>query len=196
MENLTIPEIVLAAQEGSEQAYQYLVSGFGPGLLGYFYRNTGNHSEAEDLLGEVFLRVVRGLPSYKEQERFEIWVYRMARHLLIDYWRKQKIRYSGDDWLLEQETVEDAISRTVTRETDDELQKAIGKLSPEQREVILMRYFSGLSFSEISKINGTPMGTVLARAHRGLGKLREILGGSRQVGNKEAAVTATAKQMR
>ncbi|MFA5866260.1 MAG: RNA polymerase sigma factor [Phycisphaerae bacterium] len=191
-----MPEIVLAAREGSEQAYQYLVSSLGPGLLGYFYRNTGNRAEAEDLLQEIFLRVVRGLPKYKEQERFEIWVYRMARHLLIDYWRKRKIRYSGDEWMLEQEIVGDALSRAVACETGDELQKAIGKLSPEQREVILMRYFSDLSFDEISKINGSPMGTVLARAHRGLGKLREILGGSRLVGRKEAAVPATAKHKR
>jgi RNA polymerase sigma-70 factor, ECF subfamily len=175
MDNLTIAQIVESARQGSERAYEELVNRFGPAILGYFLRNTGNRADAEDLVGEVFLRLVKGLPNYKEQERFEIWFYRMAHHLLVDYWRKRKIPYQADQWQLENETTDDLPARIESKENEDELQRALAKLPAEQREVILMRYFSGLSFQEISKINGTPIGTALARAHRGLGKLKELL---------------------
>jgi len=100
----------------------------------------------------------------------------MAQHLLIDFWRKRKVTLTSEDWVLEQDVVEqDPSARSVARDQEDELQRALKKLSPEQREVITLRYFSGLSFEEISKLNGTPLGTALARAHRGLGKLRELL---------------------
>ncbi len=176
MENTELRELVSAARNGSEQAYQGLVCRFAPGLMGYFYRNTGNRTEAEDLLQEVFLRLVKGLPAYQEKERFAVWLYRMAQHLLIDFWRKRKVTLTSEDWVLEQDVVEqDPSARSVARDQEDELQRALKKLSPEQREVITLRYFSGLSFEEISKLNGTPLGTALARAHRGLGKLRELL---------------------
>jgi len=175
MDSVEVQNIVSAARQGSQEAYQSLVGRFAPGLMGYFYRNTGSRSEAEDLLQDVFLRLVKALPAYREKERFEIWLYRMAQHLLIDYWRKKKVKLTPEDWMLEEEVRQDPLERSVAKERDDELQQALSQLSPQQREVITMRYFSDLTFEEISKINGTPMGTALARAHRGLSKLRELL---------------------
>jgi RNA polymerase sigma-70 factor, ECF subfamily len=176
MDGKELREIVASAQIGSETAYRELVGRFGSGLLGYFYRGTGNRAEAEDLLQEVFLRLVKGLATYKEKERFEVWLYRMAQHLLIDYWRKRKAVNADGAWLAEEsEVMPDSLARTAARETEDQLQRALAKLAPEQREVLLMRYFSGMSFEEISKMNGTPLGTALARAHRGLAKLRQML---------------------
>lgn len=173
---MELREVVAAARSGSEAAYQALVGRFGSGLLGYFYRGTGNRNDAEDLVQEAFVRLVKGLKTYKEKERFEVWLYRLAHHLLIDFWRRRKMVSTDEEWLLDrEEIVTDPLTRSANRETADELQKALAQLSPEQREVLLMRYFSGLSFDEIAKVNGTPLGTALARAHRGLAKLRELL---------------------
>ena len=84
MDNKRIAEIVASARSGSEQAYRQLVEAYGANLMRYFYRNTGHQAEAEDLLQEVFLRLVRSLKNYKENERFEVWIYRLESKILID----------------------------------------------------------------------------------------------------------------
>jgi RNA polymerase sigma-70 factor (ECF subfamily) len=193
MDNRDLAEIVSAARKGSELAYQEMVSRFGSKLLGYFYRNIGRMSEAEDLVQELFLRVVKGLKKYKEKERFEVWIFQMARHLLIDYWRKKKVLLSSDMPMNEEEDIEtiemmletkdeSPHDRMVKKEMLDDLQGALERLPAEQREVILMRYFSGLSFEEISKMNNRPIGTILARAHRATVKLKELLSVGRSDG--------------
>ena len=188
MEKTSVSQMVSQARKGSESAYEAIFAAFGSKLLGYFYRNTGNLSEAEDLLQETFLRVVRSLKRYKEKERFEVWLFKLAHNLLIDYWRKRKmIRLSDmvsedsedDNWLLDSkatEVVDDPASILDQAITNDELQRAIEKLSLGQREMVLMRYFSGLSFEEIAQTNGVPIGTALARVHRGLKQLKRMIG--------------------
>jgi RNA polymerase sigma-70 factor, ECF subfamily len=177
METQELREIVSAARSGSEEAYRSLVSRFGSPLMAYFFRNTGNRTEAEDLVQELFLRLVKGLKKYREKERFEVWLFQMARHLVIDHWRKRKMPLAGEECEVEADPGQDPQARATARESSDELQQALAQLSRDQREVILMRYFSGLSFEEIAKTGGTPLGTALARAHRGLDKLRKILSG-------------------
>ncbi|MCH7813027.1 MAG: sigma-70 family RNA polymerase sigma factor, partial [Planctomycetes bacterium] len=63
-------------------------------------------------------------------------------------------------------------------EDADRLQQALGELPGAEREVILLRHFSGMSFAEVAEAMGTPLGTALARSHRGLGKLRALLEGA------------------
>ncbi len=185
MNDVALQSVVAEAGKGSEAAYRELVGRFGSRLLGYFYRNTGNRTEAEDLVGECFLRLVKGLRKYKEKERFEVWLYRLAHNLMIDYWRKKKMVDAGE--MIEGggelcgigsgrgRSQDDPVVSAMDKESQDELQKAVMKLSPEQRETILMRYFSGLAFEEIAELSGVPLGTALARAHRGLKRLKELL---------------------
>ena len=131
----------------------------------------------------MFVKLVRSLKRYREQEKFEVWLFKIARNRIVDHWRKNRpIPISGtadtDD--------DDPMAKIIGRETDpgvtvenseqyDRLQQALGTLPDEQRETILLRYFSGMSFAEIAKLTGRPLGTALARAHRGLEKLRTIL---------------------
>jgi RNA polymerase sigma-70 factor (ECF subfamily) len=110
----------------------------------------------------------------------------LARNLLIDYWRKRKMVYvdescpgeEGESWLgnipSESEIDEPTVAMEVT-EAEDELQRALAGLPVEQRQTLLMRYFSGMSFEEVARAEEVPIGTVLARAHRGLDKLRKWL---------------------
>ena len=72
MEQQRVQDIVLLARNGSQEAYKELIERFGSSLLGYFYRNTGELDDAEDLVQDVFMRVVKGLKRYNEQEKFAI----------------------------------------------------------------------------------------------------------------------------
>jgi RNA polymerase sigma-70 factor (ECF subfamily) len=194
MEQSSVSEMVAAARKGSEEAYELLVTAYGPKLMGYFYRNTGSRSEAEDLLQETFLRLVRGLKKYKEKERFDVWLFRLSHNLLIDYWRKRKMIRAGDvsgddgeNWLMESrlgDSADDPVAVLAAIEAKDELQAGLARLSPEQRETILLRYFSGLSFEEIAKTGGVPLGTALARVHRGLKQLKQLMANEEGVSNE------------
>jgi len=175
--------LVRRARDGSAQAWQELIRRYSPGLLGYLVRSVGNRTDAEELLQETFLRVVRGLRNYREQERFEVWLFRLARNLVIDHWRKNRpvldAELAGDEngGPIDRTPGDepDPADAADMREQEDWLTAAMVALPPEQRDAILMRYHGGLSFDEIIKETGSPLGTVLARVHRGLGKLRKML---------------------
>jgi RNA polymerase sigma-70 factor (ECF subfamily) len=190
MQQTEITELVRLARSGSAQAYDELVGRYNRRLFGYLVRQTGHRADAEELLQDIWVRVVSGLTNYREQERFEVWLFRLARNRVIDHWRKHRPMWAsdcrsddgrdGDDGDVTLRRVSDepdpaAVSEL--REDQDRLGRAMEQLSSEQRETILLRYFSQASFEEIATVTGCPLGTVLARAHRGLAKLRKVLTG-------------------
>ncbi len=192
MSQRDIQDIVRLARDGSQQAYKELIEMFGSSLLGYFYRNTGRLEDSEDLLQDLFIRVIKGLKHYDEREKFKFWIFRIAHNLLIDYWRKRKIKLESD--IDESQgtfgrnisgDAPDPLSALSNKELYDKLQDALDELPASQKEVLIMRYFSGLSFEEIADINGTPVGTLLARAHRGMQKLKTKLKGITQAREQE-----------
>jgi len=175
------------AQGGDAVAFETLINAYGGSLYGLFYRSVGNRHDAEDLLQELFLRLVRNIGRYDHRDRFDAWLYRVATNLIRDRVRKsvrlkgrfRRLDTGGDENAdvvagLSDESPGPAETLAAGEQYDD-LQKALSKLPDEQREVLLLRHFSGLSFQQIAQITGCPVGTALARAHRGLQKLRQLL---------------------
>lgn len=187
MQDTELSELVRRARKGSSDAYEALVRRYSAALFGYFVRSVGNRTDAEDLLGEVFLRLVRGLGRYRERERFEVWLFRLAHNLLVDHWRRRRPTAVSDyapdshrggqadpvETLASREA--DPAARVESAEEQDRLQRALAALPADQREMVLLRYFGGISYKEIASLTDRPIGTVLARVHRGLARLRDLL---------------------
>ena len=182
-----LAEVIGRAQQRDPAAFDELVERFSPRLFGLLYRLSGSHHDAEDLLQEVFLRVVRTIEGYRHRGRFEAWLYRIALNLARDRVRRQQRRGSTAgrttgstmDWIsldgrpASQPPPDQPLELA---EQVDRLQQALESLLPPEREVIMLRHFSDMSFREIADTMGTPIGTALARSHRGLARLRRLMG--------------------
>jgi RNA polymerase sigma-70 factor, ECF subfamily len=186
MDSETLRRMIASAQAGDAGGYEALLQRYATRLYGYFLRATGRHHEAEDLLGELVLRLVRQLKKYDHRGRFEPWLFRIAANLVRDWRRRQRTRpqpasldvaeAGGSAWvdrLASGGRAPDAA--LLAAEAAERLAAAMERLEEPTREVILLRHFGQLSFAEIAGLLDCPLGTVLARGHRGLASLREAL---------------------
>ncbi len=178
-----LTELVSRAKSGQTDAVDRLVDAYAPRLYGLLYRMVGSAAQAEDLLQETFVKMLRGLGRYREDGRFEPWLFSIAANLARDAIRRRGRAVpvaTGQDG-------QDCIarlagegpgpdSRLLQVEQAQTLEQALATLSETQREVILLRFFSDLPFKQIAEMLQIPLGTALARAHRGLKHLRERLG--------------------
>ena len=178
--------LIAAVRAGAEQGYRELLAAYGPRLYGYFLRATGSHHDAEDLLGELMVRLVRHLPGYEDRGRFEPWLFSIAANLVRDRIRRARTSPPGlsleaesDDGASLGETIagrdEPADARLVRAEQQVELLAALDNLDEQSRQMVLLRHFGQLSFKEMAEIFDCPIGTVLAKVHRALKALRAIL---------------------
>lgn len=186
MDSTVLDELLRRARRREPEALRRLVETYSPRVFGLLYRLTGSRDEAEDLLQETFLRVVRVIDKYRHVGKFEAWLFRIAANLARDRARR-RARRGETDGLGElqplgaarapgvQSDTLDPVQRLALSEAKEQLAEHLLRLSDAEREVILLRHYSGLSFAEIAAVLGVPLGTALARAHRGLERLRREL---------------------
>lgn len=191
MDDAALAAVIKQAQRGDPAAFEKLVDLYAPRVAGFLFRMTGTRQESEDLVQEVFLRLVKMIGAYQHDGRFEAWLFRITANLGRDRVRRAKrapgfVSEAVSDANGDREDDSGRLNRLVgAAETNDarmihaEEMDALGAalvLLPEaEREVIMLRHFSQLSFKEIAELTGTPLGTALARGHRGLAKLRDLL---------------------
>jgi RNA polymerase sigma-70 factor, ECF subfamily len=168
---------------GDEGAWEDLVKIHSRRVYSICYRFTGTDSEAQDLTQDVFMRVFKSVKSFRAGEgSFTVWLTRLTRNLLIDHYRRSRLERATDSIedqlpVLEEKTA--VGSRTdallAGREAGELLQGALGKLSPELRETVILRDLEELEYREIAQALGVPEGTVKSRLNRGRAELARIL---------------------
>jgi RNA polymerase sigma-70 factor (ECF subfamily) len=143
----------------------------------YVYVHIGNKEEAEDIAGEVFLRALKSLKSYREQGvPMQGWLFRIAHNLTVDYLRKMdKRRTVPIDSVVLQGN--DNPATTAERNIEfTQVTEAMKQLTTEQREVINLRFFGGLTSKEVSGVLGKSDGAVREMQRAAIEKLRWIMG--------------------
>jgi RNA polymerase sigma-70 factor (ECF subfamily) len=168
---------------GEQGAWDDLVKAHTKRVYGICYRFTGRDNEAQDLTQDVFLRVFKTLGSFRAGEgSFVVWLTRLTRNLLVDHYRRTKhdrVTDAIEDKLatLEERTAQS--SRTdgllAGREAGELLQAALGRLSPELREAVILRDLQEMEYREIAKVLDVPEGTVKSRLNRGRAELAKVL---------------------
>ena len=171
-EDLT--RIITGCKESDSECFSQLVDIYSKRCYGYFYRLTGNRETSEDLLSELFVKLVEKISSYRGGS-FNSWLFRIASNIFHDYLRSKQ-RYKK---LLEaqQKQLESESTEQKHREDDraDKLQTELERLDADTRELIMLRFYSQLSFKEIAEMRSEPIGTTLSKLHRGVKRLRELM---------------------
>ena len=154
-------------------------------LYRYLLFLTGNPALAEDLFQETWVRVLERGHQYNAKNKFESWLFTIARNLVIDVSRRKKIASLEDLGNPESEQSYDppdersvsALQMLVTRENEKTVQLSLLKIAPYYREVLLLRFHEELPLEEIATVLATPISTVKSRLYRGLEALKSALPG-------------------
>lgn len=174
-----LEQIIIGCKRGDEASFSRLIDIYAKRCFGYFYRLSGSRETSEDLLSELFVKLVEKIASYRGGS-FDGWLFTMASNLFHDH-----LRFRQQQTRLLNEQSRRVQLQPVHSEGDntgeiDELQVALGKMDSDVRELIMMRYYSQLSFNEIAQMRSEPIGTTLSKLHRGMKQLRELMGVSQK----------------
>ncbi len=171
-------------------AWEDLVQRFHRRVYNICYRFTGSADDAEDLTQEVFIKMYRTLNTYDvERGAFMTWMATLARNLLVDHFRKSKGDRLTDSMDAMPTGEEDNVplgehlpdrnlgpdSRVESRETQQLVQRALQKLSPELREAVILRDLQDMDYRDIAAALKVPEGTVKSRINRGRTELARLL---------------------
>ncbi len=146
-------------------------------LFGFFYNQGNNPSVSEDLVQNVFMRMLKYRGSYTGEGKFAAWMFKMARNVNYDHHKKvskEKISWNTkSDELVEPSN--DDFNESVEREGNFALlRRALAKLPDEKRELLILSKYRGLKFAELGQIVGCTEGAAKVRVHRALKELRTI----------------------
>jgi RNA polymerase sigma-70 factor (ECF subfamily) len=170
-------QLIPLAAQGDRVAFQTLVERHRTMVYRVAYQFAGNHHDADDIAQDVFIKVHRSLPRFRQDAQFTSWLYRIAMNACIDHRRRHAPLASNDDVELgDRATGEpDPEDRAYAGELGAALEAAIDRLPPRQRLIFGMRHFEDLKLIEIARALGLAEGTVKRQLHAAVHRLRDIL---------------------
>lgn len=166
---------VAACQAGDLEAFDALYRTYVKPLYGFIAHRTLNRETAEDLTSVTFMKAMEKIGSYDPGKgAFAAWLYRIARNTITDHYRSRKDTHPIEDaWELPSDDRTDLIAGD--RIAFEKLRQAINQLEPDKRDILLLRFWDGLSYAEIAQITGKSEGNCKVIVSRTLAGLRTVL---------------------
>lgn len=168
---------IAQAKKGDADAFAFLVETYETSVYRLALRMCGNAHDAEEVAQEAFVAAWKGMPAFRGESKFSSWLYQLTTNAAIDFLRREKRHRATTP--IEDEvdlaapgTPQQAAEAAEVRQT---LQQALDTLTPEHREIFLLRQMRQLSYEEIGRLLGLEAGTVKSRLSRAKKQLREIL---------------------
>ena len=172
---MTEAEAIRLCQEGSPDAFRHLVEQHKNTLYGTAVLMTGNRAVAEEHVQEAFLSAWRGIRGFSRGRPFKPWIVRILVNRIVSSRRARALPTAPLEDAERTSGPADVLESAMSAERRDEVQTALGRLSPQHHQVVVLRYFAELSLVEISEAIGVREGTVKSRLSRALGRLKEEL---------------------
>ncbi len=168
--------LIQRAKQGDRTAFAEIYDRHQPAIYRYIFYQVSDVTTAEDLTGEVFVRLVEKIDRFTYRGRpLLAWLYTIARNLVTDHHRRAGKSQSlplDEQLVADTITPEEAAERTLTQ---DRLTAAIAHLTEDQRQVILLKFVEGLDNETAARTLGKTIGSVKSLQHRALAALRRIL---------------------
>ncbi len=171
-------QLLADAVNYDERALGILYDRYETKIYTYIYRRTGESSLAEDLTGQVFLKMLEAIRNRKAwHSSFSGWLYRIAHNVVIDFYRQRdnQPQVSLDDKPLLPDLNDNPAQATELKLDVERLRAAIARLTDEQAEVISLRFLEGYSISEVAEMMNKTEGSIKALQYRAVANLRQLL---------------------
>ena len=162
--------VMLQVRDGAVDMLGDLFDRYQVPLFNFYSKLTGDRAASEDLVQEVFFRILKYRHTYREGTPFRPWIFQIARNARIDHFRKQRPETELDPEM-------PASPRADSAQKEQEkslLHRALMRLPAEKRELLILCRFQELSYEEVARLVGCEVGTVKTRIHRALQELRVI----------------------
>lgn len=181
------PDLIARCQRGDTAAFNELVIRYRQRAYAMIYQMVRQEDDAWDLCQDGFLKAWKNIRHFRGQSQFFTWLYRILMNVTIDWLRRKQVQGETEfDDAIGLQNIEPASTTTprgelapMTRVSDKEIRAridaAVAKLSPEHREVVVLREIEGLEYQEIADRVGIPLGSVMSRLFYGRKKLQAQL---------------------
>ncbi|MCH7227503.1 RNA polymerase sigma factor [Haloferula sp. A504] len=181
--------LVLQAQAGDSAAFDELVTRHRGRIFAMIRQMTKNEADAWDLSQEAFIKAWKALPRFEVKAKFSTWLYRIAHNTVYDWARRKRPEAGGgelNEEIFGSGSIDPASTTTpaAERRPDDamrdgelrvKIEAALDQLSPQHREVVILKDVQGLAYKEIAEVMDCSIGTVMSRLHYARQKLQSLL---------------------
>jgi RNA polymerase sigma-70 factor (ECF subfamily) len=179
-------ELILKCKNGNVEAFEELVLKYQRQIYTVAYRFMGNHEDASDLAQEAFIKAYKSIDRFRGESSLKTWLYHIVANVCRDELRKRKkgqvlsldapisteegeITRQTEDWTYAPDLIYES------KEAQYFIQEAINQLTPEYKEVIILREIQGFSYEEIAQHLGCSLGTIKSRLNRARKAMRDLL---------------------
>lgn len=162
--------LMSCVHDGDVQALAPLFDRHHAALLNFYLRTTGNRAASEDLVQDVFVRILKYRRTYRPGSRFLTWMYHIARHARLDYLRKRRGEIEWDDAYAPAVAPGDPAQSAQNLRW---LELALRRLPDDKREILVLSRYQGLRYDAIAQLLHCEAGAVKVRVHRAMRELRE-----------------------
>ena len=172
---MTDNQAILGCQRGDRNSFRHLVDRYKDVLYGTAFLMTSNRALAEEQVQEALLSAWKGILGFKKDRPFKPWLMRILVNTVLSHQRRRRVAtvpLGPPDHPDQSASPADSLE---TRESRHMVRQALLRLTPEHRQVVVLRYFSELTVPEVARSIGLREGTVKSRLHRALAHLRQDL---------------------
>jgi RNA polymerase sigma-70 factor (ECF subfamily) len=164
-------ELMSQVRNGVGEMLGVLFDRYHSPLFNFYCKLTGSRTLSEDLVQEVFVRILKYRQSYRPGTPFRPWIYQIARNTRTDHFRRQHSEVSWEPELSPSVLFEDSAQQKQEMEL---LHRALLQMPEEKREVLVLSRFQDMKYDEIAQLLGCEVNTVKVKVHRALQELREV----------------------
>jgi RNA polymerase sigma factor (sigma-70 family) len=171
---MTDETIMLAVRNGDLQTASVLFDRYNKRIFNFLATMTNNRFAAEDLTQNVFLRMIKYRNSFRDESRFQPWIYQIARNVFSDHYNAQKNRSNCIDVEKISDHIPDPEESKSMEEKEALLYQCMARLNDDERELLVLTRFQHMKYEEVATIMETTVANIKVKVHRAIGKLREF----------------------